>query len=232
MQVIYTLDPAPKDMEKFFETFIKQLLKKEVQQMGTIFKFSEIGPREGYSSVFTIIPAMNTPTEFKVMFNKSNSKLEAFYESKVELAGVSTKPPKVSVTTTTIKSKGKGRKSTFTKLSNMLSEKVGVETGSTFDNLMGNLNQMMSNMMVTTTQGTSAMMQNSVDTQLIPILQDLIKKSVKKMEEKKEKKEKKKDKDEPYYKKTKDPMKLLKLKFVSGEISEEEYLRKKEILKG
>jgi hypothetical protein len=58
-----------------------------------------------------------------------------------------------------------------------------------------------------------------------------VKKPKEKKPEDKEKKEKKEKKPkEEKEKKPKDPLKLLKLQFVEGEISEEEYFRKKKIL--
>ena len=94
------------------------------------------------------------------------------------------------------------------------------------------VSNLMTSMMSGMTGRQTDIFKQQTDAKLIPIIQNCLNKTKKKLKEKKEKKEKhdKEEKQERSFKKTKDPMKLLKLKFVEGLITEEDYLRKKKIL--
>jgi len=80
---------------------------------------------------------------------------------------------------------------------------------------------------------------NMYQNKILPLITKYVNKAIthkkkepkeKKPKEPKEKKDKKPDDKEKKEKKPKDPLKRLKMQFVEGEISEEEYFRKKKIL--
>jgi hypothetical protein len=66
-------------------------------------------------------------------------------------------------------------------------------------------------------------LEKSMDLQMIPLVRNTVQESVRLIEGDKDLKESKPDTSQ-------DPLKILKIQFAKGEITEEEYLRKKEIL--
>ena len=102
-----------------------------------------------------------------------------------------------------------------------LSEAMGGFGGKMMGGMMKKVMKQASGFM----QQATGMLSQVTDNQMKTLIQTSIQKTISKLKDKKQEHE---NKETP--KKTKDPIKLLKLKFVEGEISEEEYLRKKKIL--
>jgi len=226
-EIIYTLEKIPEDMKKYYKTFVKILIKEEITQMGMTYSFIEIEGSDKSSKTFKISPSLNTPTEFKVSFVTKEESVDVLYESKVEL-----QIPKMGNTIQT------GLNLSENEMVNKSLENIT----NLVDDVMG---EMVENLSGGIAGDHTDFDKQSVDAQLIPLIQNCLNKTKKKLQDKKDKKEKnkkdKKEKDKKDKKEKKpkmyrsfeniqDPMTLLKLKFVEGEITEDEYLRKKKVL--
>ena len=78
-ELVHTSETIPKNPDRFFNYFTKQMESKVIQMLGYTFQIMEMGPKKDLSTKFQVLGLSQAETDFTVRFEILEGKLNAYY---------------------------------------------------------------------------------------------------------------------------------------------------------